>query len=292
MKHSTTDQAGLLLWQWLLGIVLVMLLGGAAILYGLHRQTGQALDMHQQQVISAAQQAPLPVWNEAEISALPAPVERYLRFTFPEPPKPVRYVRLSMSGNFRRPLHTEFQPTTAEQTIATNTPALLFAAKTPLVSVIWATAYDAYVNGHMTMKAKILGAVTVMDQPQTPELNRISLRRWLLESPLYPHALLPGGPVQWQAVDNLRARAVVSAFGQRVAMLATFREDGSLQQLDAEEDGDLQTPYHGSGEHVLRTDYREHNGVMIPFGFTIARSASGQIYPFWQGEVTSMRFYP
>ena len=39
-------------------------------------------------------------------------------------------------------------------------------------------------DGRMEMKARILGLVTVVDETGSPELDRISLRRWLLESPL------------------------------------------------------------------------------------------------------------
>lgn len=103
-------------------------------------------------------------------------------------------------------------------------------------------------------------------------------------------ALLPGGPVEWQPIDDRHARAVVSAYGFQAAMIATFRDDGSLAAFDAEEDGDLTTPYHGSGEHTVRSDYRLVEGVRIPMSFMIARAADGEIHPFWEGRITSIRF--
>jgi len=142
----------------------------------------------------------------------------------------------------------------------------------------------------MLMKAKLLSTITVVDERETPELNQISLRRWLLESPLFPAALLPGGYVRWEPVDNTRARAIVTNAGLEASLVATFRDDGSLARFDAETDGDLNTPYHGSGEQVLRDDYRLVSGVMIPHSFTIARAAAGKTYPFWIGKVTSISF--
>ena len=156
--------------------------------------------------------------------------------------------------------------------------------------LLWARAYDAYADGQMTMKAKVLSAVAVVDEMESPELNQISLRRWLLESPLYPVALLPGGPVTWEPMDDRHARARVSAGGLQATLVATFGADGLLQSFHAEEDGDLTTPYHGSGEHVARGDYRAVGNLMIPHDFTISRMAGGEIHPFWQGQITDIRF--
>ena len=246
---------------------------------------------HAARVRAIAQAAPSPVSDPAALAALPVQVQAYLHFAFPQPPRPLRAVSLAMEGDFRRPRTENFAPTTAEQAIAVGTPALLFAATTP-IGPGWARAYDAFAENRMEMKAKILSTVTVLDERENDALNRMSLRRWLLESPLYPVALLPGGPVRWEPVDGTRARAVVSAGGLEASLVATFRPDGSLERFDAEADGDLETPYHGSGEHVTRTDYRLVDGMMIPMGFTIARAARGELFPFWRGRVTRIEFAP
>ncbi|MBP2311360.1 DUF6920 family protein [Azospirillum soli] len=247
---------------------------------------------HAAKVQETARTALPPALDPVTLATLPPPVQAYFRFTFPQPPRPFRTVTLAQEGEFRRPRSEGFAPTTAEQTIAVGTPALLFAATTPILPGVWARAYDAFADGRMEMKARILSTVTVVDERENDALNRMSLRRWLLESPLYPMALLPGGPVRWESVDATRARAVVSSGGLEATLVATFRPDGSLERFDAEADGDLDTPYHGSGEHVTRTDYRLVDGMMIPMGFEIARAAKGERHPFWRGRVTSIAFAP
>ena len=104
------------------------------------------------------------------------------------------------------------------------------------------------------------------------------------------HALLPGGAVRWQAIDAQHARAVVTLGDDSASLVATFGDDGRLLRFDAEEDGDLRTSYHGSGEHAARDDYEAVDGLMIPRRFVIARAAAGRILPFWEGRVTSIRF--
>ena len=230
-------------------------------------------------------------FDAAAMQGLPAPVRRYFDFVFPDgPPVDIASVAVEMSGEFRRPLMEKFEPTTARQVASTRKPDLVFAADTPIIGPVWAVAYDIFVDGEMEMGAKLLSTLRVVDEKGTPELNRISLRRWLLESPAWPMALLPGGPVEWEPIDDRHARAVVSAYGLQASMIATFRDDGSLAAFDAEEDGDLTTPYHGSGEHTVRSDYRLVEGVRIPMSFMIARAADGEIHPFWEGRITSIRF--
>lgn len=252
--------------------------------------TERQIAAHSTSIRQIAGNHPSGVADPAALQALPVPVQRYLAFALPDPQAGYHTVTLRASGEFRRPLTEGFAPTTAAQTIAVATPALLFDATTPIGPGMWARAYDFFADGHMEMRAKILSTLTVVDEVATEALNRTSLRRWLLESPLYPMALLPGGPVRWEAIDQSRARAIVSGFGLEAAMIATFRPDGSLASFDAEQDGDLTTPYHGSGEHAARSDYRRVAGMMIPHAFEVSRAAGGKLYPFWKGQITSVTF--
>lgn len=244
-------------------------------------------------IVEVGQASPGQAYDPAAVDDLPEPVARYLDYVFGNQASPSSptHVEMTMSGEFRRPLTEGFAPTTAEQTTALGTPALMFSARTTMAPGLWARAYDAYSNGQMEMKAKVMSTLTVVDETETPELNQTSLQRWLLESPLYPSALLPGGPVRWEAIDDTSARAIVTADGYEASLVATFRSDGSLESFAAEHDGDLTTPYHGSGEHVLRTDYRLVDGMMIPHGFTISRAADGEIFPFWTGQIDTIDFH-
>jgi len=268
-------------------VVVLLLIAGAVVAYFAH-QTRARIDAYEAAVLERAARRIEPRPAQAN---LPAPVARYFDFVFPDDrPTDIVSVTMEMAGDFRRPGTESFEPTTARQVVHTEAPNMVFSADTPIAGPVWAIAYDAYIGGEMTMKAKLLSTITVMSQQSTPELNRTSLRRWLIESPAYPMALLPGGPVTWEPADDNRARAVVRAFGEKASLVATFREDGSLARFDAEADGDLTTPYHGSGEHTSRSDYQLVDGVRVPMAFEIARAADGEIDPFWRGRITSIRF--
>lgn len=269
------------------GLILILLIG---YIWSQSRQTEQDITAFRARVVEIAAATPAPVFDLETLAGLPAPVQRYFGYTFQGLVGDFTVVRLEAAGDFRLPLTEDFNPTTAEQVIAIGTPALMFSATTPVFSKIWARAYDYFAKGEMEMKAKVLSTITVVDESETPELNRISIRRWLLESPLYPQALLPGGPVTWEPVDAQSARAVVHADGLQAAMIFHFNEAGQITYLVAEQDGDLTTPYHGSGEHVTRGDYRAVGNMMIPHKFTISRAAGGEIFPFFEAEIMRIAF--
>lgn len=262
---------------------------GGAVAISAHL-TERDITAFETRVATLARTQPAPAWDPAPLSALPEPVQRYFSFTFPQEAPPYNAVHLSALGQFRRPQTEGFNPTTARQVIAAGVPALMFSATTPVLPGVWARAYDFFAEGQMEMKAKILSTLTVVDEKESPTLNEISLRRWLLESALYPAALLPGGPVRWEAIDAQSARAIVRWGGMQASLVAHFAPDGSMTHMQSEADGDLNTPYHGSGEHVARSDYQRVGGQMIPMAFTISRMAGGQLYPFWRGRVDSIRF--
>lgn len=275
-----------------LTVVAVLAGGGVLALWIAGTGTQATIDALSARVVEVARDAPLAVPDPESVAALPAPVRRYLAYTFPDgvPMTLPSLARITQEGQFRRPLTDSFHPMTARQTAATGTPAFVFWGTTAMAPGIWALAYDAFVDGRMEMKAKVLSALTVMEDSSSPALDRMSLRRWLLESPLFPPALLPGGPVRWEPIDDARARAVVSAHGMEAAMVAVFAPNGRLLRVQAEEDGDLTTPYHGSGEVAARDDDRLVAGMRIPHAFSIARAAGGEEHPFWVGTVTGIVF--
>ncbi len=272
----------------LIGLLVVVLLLAGTVAWFAYATRGEIEGYERAVAARAGETSAFPADS---LAALPPPVQRYFAFVFPEgPPQDVSHAVIEMEGQFRRPQTEGFAPTTARQVVSVRAPDMVFSADTPIIGPLWAIAYDVYLDGEMQMAARLLSTVTVMQERSTSALNRTSLQRWLLESRTFPMALLPGGPVTWEAIDETRARARVRAHGEEAALVATFGPDGALLSFDAEADGDLTTPYHGSGEHVSRGDYQLVDGMRVPMSFEIARAAGGQRYPFWVGRITGIRF--
>lgn len=269
----------------LIGAVLIVLLYGRC-------STNNLIEGHRETVSEVGISSPTG-GHLIDISELPPPVIRYFSFVFSgkTPPK-VSVVNMAMEGEFRRPLMDSFAPMSATQTTATGQPALLFEGTTPVIAGVSARAFDFYAKGEMEMKARIASILTVVDEQGSDKLNQTSLQRWLLESPLYPTALLPGGVVHWEAIDDYHARAIVEHHGLTASLVAAFRPDGSLESFSAEPDGDLTTSYHGAGEYVLRENYQLVNEMMVPLTFSIERVAGNKHYPFWRGNIININYQP
>ena len=268
-----------------------ILAGGFGVFVAASSAATEALiEGHIDAVLESARTGTPPAVDDSAMAALPAPVQRYFRFAFRGPPRPLRGVRMRLAGTFRRPGSEAWTTGEAEQYVSVTEPAFVFAATFPLMPGVWARAMDAYAGGQMDMKVRLLSTITVVDAVDEPALNETSLMRYLIESPLFPTTLLPGGAVRWEPIDDDRARAVISRSGVEGRFIVTFAEDGSITRFDAEADGSLDQAFHGSGEHATRSDYREVDGVMIPMRFEIARVIGGEIRPFWRGEVTEIEF--
>lgn len=240
----------------------------------------------------AAERPALPVTAE-ELAALPEPVRRYLDFAFQGEPRRLRSLSVVQQGDFRRPGQTGWERMTAEQYVAATEPAFVFSGATQVLPGVTARAMDAYVDGRMRMRAKVFSAITVMAE-DGGALDRVSLMRFVIESALFPSALLPGEHLRWEAMDETRARAVVLAAGEAIgAYVVTFDPaSGALVRMESEAEGDPATAgrFHGAGEVVERSDYRAVEGVMVPHRFTLARRLGGDVQPFWKGEVTQIAF--
>ena len=274
----------------LAALLVVALVGGAVVVvYGI-RQTEAMIGGYVDQVLAVATQSEAArIPDGDDLSSLPPPVRRWIAFTFPEGVAGPRHtVRYRMQGDFRRPGSDEWESMTATQYIAAGAPAFVFAGTTWMAPGLWARAMDAYADGEMDMKARVLSAIAVVDETGDPDLNRISLQRYLLESPMAPSALLPSDRVRWESIDRRHARVVISADGLTAAYRVTFAENGAILQFDAEAGGSLDQPYHGAGEQAIRGDYREVGGVMLPMSFIIARVIDGDVQPFWRGRVVEL----
>lgn len=293
MTRLNTDRRPVL--RSLLFVSMLLLAGLFAWLWMAARSTQHEIDGFRAAALEAARTSHASAPSAAaDLAALPPPVQRYLRFAFPDLKAAIPHtlLQVEMEGQFRRPLTQDFNATTARQIASSATPALVFDATTPIMGVLWARAFDGYVNGRMEMRAKLLSAIEVVHENEfsSPELNRISLRRWLMESATYPQALLPGGHVTWEAIDDQSARAVAHLGDLHIGVIARFAPSGEMLSMEAETDGDLATPYHGSGEHVARSDYQLVQGVKVPMAFVFSRAAGGQVHPFWKGRITHLRF--
>ena len=155
------------------------------------------------------------------LEGLPEPIQRHLQKSLgaASPDEAVRRIKmLSINQRGRFLLNDKWIDFTARQLFsASNTnPGFVWEAnmRLPVLSFFGRPLLnlpihvkDAYVNGRGTMVGKLLGALTIVDMKDTPELNEGELSRWLGECIVFPTALVPAGSkigqkLRWKESDD------------------------------------------------------------------------------------------
>jgi hypothetical protein len=147
---------------------------------------------------------------------------------------------------------------------------------------------DAFVDGHGFMRGAMLGAmlgtITVLDAPSTPELDAAALHRYLAEAVWLPTALLPSHGVEWSPLTDTSARARLSAGGITVTLDFRFGRDGLVASVFTptrfrDMDGsNVPTPWEGRF-----TRYEERGGMRIPVEAEVAWLLPDGRLTYWRG---------
>ena len=136
------------------------------------------------------------------------------------------------------------------------------------------------------MRAKILSAVPVADAEPGPEMNSGELMRYLAETIGFPTALLPGGGVEWQSIDEVSARATLEHRGTTVSLVFHFNGRDEVERVFAETryrevDGVFEpTPWTGRF-----SNYQVRNGMLIPLDGEVAWNLPEGLLTYWRGHV-------
>src|SRR5690242_1805973 len=149
--------------------------------------------------------------SEAQVSGLPAPLQRYLRYAQVVGKAPIRTVRLAQEGVMRTQPGKPWFPFTAQQSFSTTPPAFLWQARMRLVPFVWVRATDRFFEGHGSMRIKLFSAVPI-GNGHGPEMDQSELQRYLAEMIWFPTAWLTSG-IEWQAIDACSVKATLRAFG-------------------------------------------------------------------------------
>ncbi len=236
--------------------------------------------------------SPGPPFRAGDMDALPPPVARYLRFALKEGQARVVRAHVTSEGEFRRGEAADaWIPFKADQLFTALRPGFVWDARMRLAPGLAIHVVDAYVDGVGTMKAAVAGLIPVVDAPDTPELSRGEMMRWLAETPWLPTALLPGGCVEWSPLDDDSARATVHADGLEVSAEFRFGADGGVVEVNVPD-----RPREVDGEFV-RTPwscrlgaYGERDGMRVPGDAVVLWQLTGGDLPYWKGRITGATY--
>ncbi len=169
----------------------------------------------------------MPLVNEADLSHLPKPVQRYLHLTgVPGRPR-IHNFRAVFSGDFRNGLKSPWMAFRSEQYNFLDRPTRLFLMR--------ASMYGLPVEGlHLfrgdsaTMQIKLASLVQLVDAggPQMNQAETVTLFNDMCL--LAPASLIDQQRIQWEDAGPSAARARFTHLGNTVSALLSFNEAGEL----------------------------------------------------------------
>lgn len=279
-------------WKVVLGIILgLVILAAVGISYGKLRWDTLTKELHAQLEAARVPIAP-KVFEGCELEGLPAPVQRYFRTVLQEGQPIVSAVQMEQTGTFNMGENgDQWKPFVSSQYVVTRRPGFVWDARITVFPGGVAHVYDAYVAGKGVLRASMLGLVTIMDLPSTPELAQGELMRFFAEAAWYPTALLPSQGVRWDAVNDWSAQATMRDNGITLTMVFQFNGDGLIESVRAAARG------RAVGDTVIPTtwegrwrDYTWKQDMLIPLEGEVAWLLPDGPKPYWRGRITAITY--
>lgn len=228
--------------------------------------------------------------SRTRTTELPAPVARYFAFAVPAGKPPIRSARIRWTGEFQSRPGGGWSPFTANQRFTSSPPGFVWDASIRMIPLLPVRVRDSYVAGEGRMLGRVGGVLPVVEEGGTAEVAAGALTRWLGEAVWFPTALLPGGSVRWEAVDDSTARATVTDRGKSVSAEFHFAASGEIAAMTAMRYRDVGgkgvlTPFEGRYGAYGRRD-----GVMIPLSAEVAWLLPEGRFPYWRGQPAEVEY--
>lgn len=246
-----------------------------------------------QTALTPAEMAPkVSTYSAQEVEGLPEPVQRYFQVVLSDGQGLIRGARLRHSGTFNMgQADDNWQPFTSDQVVVTSPRGFIWDASIRMAPGMKVSVVDAYVAGRGVLEAKLFGLISVMKQPESPQLDQGELLRFFAEAAWYPTALLPSQGVEWEAVDASRAIATLADGGMTVSLMFTFNEQGLIESVRSEErfrevNGEqIATPWEGRF-----WNYQEREGMLVPSAGEVAWLLPEGPKPYWRGDIAEIQY--
>lgn len=242
-------------------------------------------------LMQESQQAAPHTFTYADLEGMPAPVQRYFRYSLPEGQPTIAYAKVTIESEFKSPAFGNFGVFNATEYLMGTRPGLIFDAVMYPFPVVWMDLRDKYYNGHAAMQVNMFSGYNTMTESDIPELDMTTLIRWAGEIVLTPTALLPSDTIQWEAVDDNTAIAVITDGGRTGRIRFTFNEQGQIVSYTSDDRFDrVDNVYQPSASLTYRSGYQTFDGITIPTEFRVLKVLNGEQDEYFRGKVTGIEF--
>ncbi len=162
---------------------------------------------------------------EADMATLPAPVQKYIRYTGAINKPKVKNMKIVFDGEMRDKGKDYFKFNSVQYNFF-DAPARLFFMKAKMYGTT-VPGYHCYQNERATMQIKLLGLFSVVNIKGT-EMNKAETVTVFNDMCLMAPASLIDKRIEWTAMDSLSAKAIFTNGVNKITAILYFNEQGQL----------------------------------------------------------------
>ncbi len=225
---------------------------------------------------------PKALITEADLAALPDPVQRYVRASGAVGTSRPHNMRIVFEGAIRKP-DGPWLPFTTTQVNTFDIPSRYFWMDAVMMGLP-TKGLHAYENGHATMRIKLAGLLPVMSFAG-PELDTAETVTWFNDMCLFAPGALVDPRITWQPIDGRSAQATFHHEGITARATLVFdQQDRLVDFLSDDRYAMSEKPPRKLRFETPVRDHRTVGGVLVPgYGETVWHMPEG---PFTYGRFT------
>lgn len=263
----------ILLFSIFLALVLIFLAGKIYLAFQFKKQV--------KELFSQSKNISQKTFSYDQLKGLPEPVQHYFKHVLKEGQPYISYISLIHTGQFKSGLKKEWGNIKGEQYFTTEKPGYIWKGQTNMF-----TARDMYISNKGRLTVSLFSAFNILDQKGI-EFDQGELLRWLAESVWFPTNLLPSERLQWLPLNGNTAKLVFNYNGLSLYFLVSFNDMGEITELRSQR-------YINKKKLEIwfctLADYREVNGVKVPFDTTASWQLEGVDFPYAKFKVEKLTY--
>lgn len=234
--------------------------------------------------------APAAAVNQADLAALPPPVQSWLRQAGVAGREAIRTVYLEQTGTMRTEPEGKWMEVEARQWFATRPPGFVWLADVVALPGIHLAGRDKYLDGKGHMRIELLSLVPVADSGGE-SIDQGAMLRYLAESVWFPTAALEDD-LRWEPVDERSARATMTHGGLTASGVFRFDPEGRVVSFSARR-------YYDRKEGPTLEDWlieldpnawREFGGVRVPTRAQVTWRLDAGDFTWYKLGISSIRY--
>lgn len=198
--------------------------------------------------------------TEKDIEHLPAPVQKYLRYTGVLNTEKISNVKIIFDVEMREKGKDWFKATSVQYNFY-DKPARLFYMNAKMFGIA-VPGYHRYVDAKATMDIRLFGLFPIVKQAGEI-MNKTETVTFFNDMCLMVPATLIDKRIQWKPIDSLTSKAIFTNSGISISAILYFNEVGQLTNFTSDD----RTAVNDMKQYRFSTpvsEYKNINGINVP----------------------------